>query len=312
MLMDILHMMEEKTILVTGGTGFIGGELTETLCKHNDVTTVDDASTQNIQKHPDGATTVGADATNSTRMEQLLDECQPDIVFHLAATSDVNATDTDVFEDNVSLTRTLVAACEQTTHPDIVLASSSAVYGNQQEARFDAPVRPTSAYGASKAACESLLSVYEQQTPADIICLRLANVVGPRLRNAVIPDFVSKLTQNGGRLSIRGDGRQEKSYIHVSDCVKAMIVLAEHRTQFDIANVTATGTTTVDEIATVVADQLGVSPERQYSGGRTGWDGDTHTIQMERLRLDDIGWSATLDSTHAVRRATAQLRAELR
>jgi len=98
---------------------------------------------------------------------------------------------------------------------------------------------------------------------------RFANIVGPHQRGNVIPDFIQKLDADPSELEILGDGRQEKSYMHVSECVDAIQHVVEHADEdLNVYNLGTETTTSVTDIADIVSDELGVDPEYAYTGGR--------------------------------------------
>jgi len=133
-----------------------------------------------------------------------------DVVFHYAANPEVrvSATNPEIhFDENVVATFNLLEAMRRNDVEELVFASSSSVYGELEEIPVSegAPVRPVSVYGASKAACESLIHAYSKLYGIRVIILRYANVVGPRLRHGVIWDFMSKLRKKSKRA---GDTRR--------------------------------------------------------------------------------------------------------
>jgi len=202
---------------------------------------------------------------------------------------------------------------------NVAYTSSSTVYGEAPRPTPEeyAPLEPISVYGASKLADEGLLSTYAHSHGMTVWNFRFANIVGPRLRGAVIPDFIEKLHADPTRLEILGDGRQEKSYLHVSDCIDAMCHVVEHAAAaapdrpMHTFNLGTRATTSVDSIAEIVADELGVDPEFKYTGGRRGWTGDVSRMGLSIEKLSALGWEPSLESTEAVRRATRELSDEL-
>lgn len=135
-----------------------------------------------------------------------------------------------------------------------------------------APLEPISVYGASKLADEGLLSTYAHSYGFTVWNFRFANVVGSRLRGAVIPDFIHKLRTNPETLTILGDGRQEKSYLHVDDCIDAICHVVQQVEEVNPSrsmytyNIGTRTTTSVDRIGEIVADVLDVDPEFEYTG----------------------------------------------
>ena len=96
---------------------------------------------------------------------------------------------------------------------------------------------------------------------------RFANIVGPRLQlGAVVPDFIQKLRADPSELEILGDGRQEKSYMHVSECIEAMCHVVEHADRpVNTYNLGTRTTTSVRTIADIVSEEMGVEPRDRKS-----------------------------------------------
>ncbi|NKE35434.1 NAD-dependent epimerase/dehydratase family protein [Natronococcus sp. JC468] len=306
--------LSNRRALVTGGAGFIGSHLVERLLADGaDVTVVDDLSGGDPDRVPDGADLLEADLTSPDALEGRLADV--DLVFHLAASKRV---DTDrphaQFDDNTQMTRNLLEAMATADVTEIAYTSSSTVYGEAPRPTPEdyAPLEPISAYGASKLADEGLLSARAHSHDLTVWNFRFANVVGPRLRGAVIPDFVEKLREDPETLTILGDGRQEKSYLHVEDCLDAMFHVVERAdAAMNTYNLGTRTTTSVDRIATIVADEMGLGPDLEYTGGRRGWTGDVPKMRLSIEKLSALGWEPALSSDEAVRRATRELLDEL-
>ncbi|RZV11376.1 UDP-glucose 4-epimerase [Natrinema hispanicum] len=307
--------LSSRRVLVTGGAGFIGSHLTKRLLADGAaVTVVDDLSNGDRDRIPDGADFFEADLTDPDVLEGHLEDI--DLVFHLAASKHV---DTDrphgQFDDNTRMTRNILEAMADAGVTEIAYTSSSTVYGEAPRPTPEdyAPLEPISAYGASKLADEGLLSARAHSHDLTVWNFRFANVVGPRLRGAVIPDFIEKLLDDPEQLTILGDGRQEKSYLHIEDCLDAMCHVVEHADDaMNTYNLGTRTTTSVDRIATIVADELGVDPEREYTGGERGWTGDVPKMRLSIEKLAALGWEPQLSSDEAVRQSTRELIDELR
>jgi UDP-glucose 4-epimerase len=121
------------------------------------------------------------------------------------------------FNENVVATFNLLEAMRKNDVEELVFASSSSVYGEPESIPVseEAPIKPVSVYGASKATCENLIHAYTNLYGLKAVVLRYANVVGPRLRHGVIYDFIVKLGKNTKQLEILGDGAQKRSYIYI-------------------------------------------------------------------------------------------------
>ena len=298
-------------VLLTGGAGFIGSHLAERL--HDDghtVTIVDDLSNGNPEWISDAVTTLERDISQQGALTSILND-KYDVIFHLAARKAVNDENPqEQFQENTAMTQEVLAAARQHDIADIVFTSSSTVYGEAPRPTPEdyAPLEPISAYGASKLACEGILSAAAHTNDMNIYTVRFANIIGPRLRGAVIPDFIQKLRNNPDTLEILGNGRQQKSYMHIEDCLDAMLHVYEHADgPVATYNLGTRTTTSVDQIAEIVSDEMDLSPEFTYTGGERGWEGDVPKMRLSIEKLSALGWSPNTESTPAVRQATQEL-----
>lgn len=303
-----------KRLLVTGGAGTIGSHLAERLLEANDVVVADDLSNGRREWVPDGATFVERDLTDPEGVESALTG-DVDAVIHLAAAKLV---DTDhprkQFEDNTAMTYNLLERAREVGVDRFAFTSSSTVYGEAPSPTPEdyAPLEPISVYGASKLADEHLLSVYAHTHGMRVWNFRFANIVGSRLRGAVVPDFIEKLREDPGTLTILGDGRQEKSYMHVEDCLDAMEhVIRNADAPLNTYNVGTRTTTSVTRIADVVSEEMGLDPDYEYTGGERGWTGDIPRMRLSVEKLAALGWTPESSSDEAVRRATRELVEEI-
>src|SRR5215217_1738348 len=151
------------------------------------------------------------------------------LVVHLASNPDIAAAMVDPridFDEGTLLTHHVVEAARRTGAGTIAYASGSGVYGDLGELEADedhGPLVPVSTYGASKLAGEALISAYAHMFDIQGRAFRFGNVVGRRQTHGVGFDFVRRLAENPSRLAVLGDGSQSKSYILVSDVVRAVL-----------------------------------------------------------------------------------------
>ncbi len=134
------------------------------------------------------------------------------------------------------------------------------------------------------------------------VAFRFANVVGSRQTHGVTYDFVRRLRENPTRLRILGDGKQSKSYIHVSDVVAAMLTVTDRGWEgFDVFNAGTGEHLTVAEIADLVIRRMGISGVRyQYTGGARGWKGDVPVVRFRSDKLAALGWRCRYTSAAAL------------
>ena len=308
--------------LVTGGAGCIGSELAAALLARGDEVVVLDDFSSGRPEHIAALrgdprfTLVEADLLDPGAVERAA--AGASMVWHLAANPDVkfragSRTDIDLRQNTVG-TFTVLEAMRRARVPRIVFASTSAVYGisERQPISEDSPCRPISLYGASKLACEGLLSAYCHLFAIEVRILRLANIVGKKTRRrggTALGDFVARLREDPTRLRILGDGRQSKSYLTTGECVAAMLFVADRAAgPFQLYNLGGSDAVSVSRMAELVVEEMGFRDVSfEYAGGAQGWPGDVPRFVLDTARLNALGWRARLNSEQSVRLAIRQL-----
>jgi UDP-glucose 4-epimerase len=179
----------------------------------------------------------------------------------------------------------------------IAFSSTGSVYGEPtviptpEDAPF--PVQ-TSIYATSKVAAEGLMSSYVLGFDYRAWIFRFVSILGPRYSHGHVIDFWRKLKQDPTRLEVLGDGRQKKSYLHVHDCVRAMLVAIEQSTgQLGIFNLGHADWIEVKDSLRIITRELGVTPQLVFAGGERGWVGDSPKILLDTTRIRSLGWSPT-------------------
>jgi len=314
--------------LVTGGAGFIGSHLVDALMKEGGTLTIlDNLSTGfkgNIAPwigHPNFTFMLG-DSLNRRDIRRAMKNCE--LVFHLAANPEVRVGPVNTridFEQNILATYNILEGMRKSkTAKTIVFTSTSTVYGDATilpTPEDYGPLKPISLYGASKLACEALISAYCNTFDMRGVIYRLANMIGSRSRHGVIWDFIHKLTKNPKRLEILGDGTQTKSYLMVDECISAMLFGLEHASErVEIYNIGSEDQISVAEIAKIVVEEMELKDVKfQYTGGvegGRGWIGDIKTMLLDISKMKKLGWKPKYKSAEAVRMATVQILEEIR
>ncbi len=243
------------------------------------------------------------------------------IVWHLGASSDIAAGYADPeldFANGIVASHNLLTAMHMAEIPRVVYSSSSTVYGMLgviPTSESMGPLLPQSFYGASKVAVEALLSAQCNLYGMQGWIFRFGNVVGARMRRGIIHDFIAKLRRNPRELQIMGDGKGEKNYFLVEDCIDGMITIVnnEHVNTCDIFNLGSDSVVSVDEIASIVIEEMGLKGVRiSYTGGERGWPGDVPTVKFDTSKANRLGWQARYSSSEAVRISTGRLLASKR
>jgi len=310
-------------LLITGGAGFIGSSLAERLVEEGHEVTVFDnlsgGSREFLQQCEGklGFRFVEDDLLNLPALSRAIKGHEA--VFHLAANSNIpegmRQSDTDLRLGTIA-TYNVLEAMRLNQIKQIVFASSSVVYGEPAvvPTREDyGPLFPISLYGASKLACEGLISAFGHNYGIQAWILRFANICGRHGTHGAIVDFVRRLQRDSSRLEVLGNGKQAKPYLHVGECVDGMLFAWRHsRDQLNYFNLGCEGATEVRRIARWTADAMGL-PEAEitYTGAFRGWSGDVAQVRLDCGKLESLGWRAPLTSDEAVHLAISELVQEL-
>lgn len=306
--------------LVTGGAGFIGSHLVERLlkdgCRVIILDNLRNGKLENVKSSlkSRNLTLIKEDLKKPVKLGRGVEDSE--IIFHLAANPEVRIGETEPkvhFEENILATFNLLEAIRKSQKPKtLVFASTSTVYGEASlipTPEDYATLMPISTYGASKLACEALITSYVHMFNHRALILRLANIIGPRSNHGVIIDFIKKIKTNPTELEILGDGNQEKSYLYITDCINAIMhstsVFSKSTKKADVFNVGSNDKITVAQIAKIVSEEM-KTPNIKYKftggvdGGR-GWKGDVKTMQLSINKLLKTGWKPKHSSKQAVR-----------
>ncbi len=287
--------------LVTGSAGFIGSHLVDRLlATGNAVVGYDNFSTgqRSFLEQALGNANfelVEADLLNQSRLDEAMRAV--DFVWHLAANADVRfGTDHPCrdLEQNTIVTSNVLEAMRSNSVRNIAFSSTGSIYGEAEviptPENCPMPVQ-TSLYGASKLACEGLISAYCEGFNMRGWIFRFVSILGERYTHGHIFDFYRKLLDDPKTLHILGNGRQRKSYLYIHDCLDAMLQAVQASP--DAVNVLNLGTDEYVEVnnsVDVITEHLGVTPQRTYSGGERGWIGDNPFIFLDCQRMRNLGW----------------------
>jgi UDP-glucose 4-epimerase len=302
----------KSKIIVTGGAGFIGSHIVDRLLsQNNEVTVIDNLSSgrmEFLEAHTSDKNFkfIKLDLLKLEKLKKAIQGA--DMVFHLAANPDVRlgAENTRIYlEQNIIATYNLLEAMRINKLKNIVFTSTSTVYGEAgiiPTPENYGPLIPISLYGASKLACEALITSYCGSFDMKSWIFRFANIVGERSTHGIIVDFISKLKNNQELLEILGDGQQRKSYLHVSDCVDAILFAVENSHEMaNIFNIGSEDTINSTEIGEIVVKEMGLKDVKfTYTGGKRGWVGDVPRMLLSIDKLKALGWMPVHNSKSSV------------
>jgi UDP-glucose 4-epimerase len=301
--------------LVTGGAGFIGTHLVERLLKEGHYVICVDNFTlgkrENVDKFIKNKKYkfYEIDIDDNEKFCEVLKDEKIDIVYHLAANSDIQkgGKNPEVdYEDTFMTTRGVLELMRRKGIKNLFFSSTSAIYGNEMDKMLTEDLGgllPISYYGGAKFASENFISSYSYMNDFNTMIFRFPNVIGPNLTHGVIFDFVKKLKANPKELEILGDGTQTKPYIYVLDLIDCIMFMTEKIEKgVHIYNVGVETATSVTRIADIVCEVLGYKDVKyNYTGGNVGWKGDVPKFQYDLTRIHKAGWSASHTSDEAVR-----------
>ena len=306
-----------RKVLITGGAGFIGSNLADRLVADGlDVTVYDNFSTGR-HEFVSGldARVVEGDVLDAGALQAAMAGC--DTVFHLAANADVRhglEHPRRDLEQNTIATSNVLEAMRAAGASRIVFSSTGSVYGEPEvfPTPEDCPFPvQTSLYAASKLAGEGLIAAYCTGYAITGVVYRFVSILGERYTHGHVYDFVAALRRDPSELHVLGDGRQEKSYLYVGDCVEAILtgLAAARGGSFSVFNLGTDETLVVDDSVAAICAALGVAPQVEHSGGRRGWVGDSPLIRLDTTRIRELGWTPQLTIPEAVQRTVAWLEA---
>ena len=280
-----------KTYFITGGAGFIGSTLTERLLKEgNKVVTIDNfcdfydkkIKEENIKlflENPNYKLYRG-DIRNREDVKKVFDENEIDVVMHLAAMAGVRPSIEDpILYQNVNGIGTQNILEEAKLHnvKNLVMASSSSVYGNCKEVPFredmivDFAISP---YAATKKANEVMAHVYHKLNNMNIIMLRFFTVYGPKQRPDLAINKFTRLMLNNEEIPMFGDGTTSRDYTYVDDIVdgicKSCNYVMTHDNVYEIINLGSNNPISLKDMINIIGKTLGIKPKIKELGMQPG------------------------------------------
>ena len=319
--MSEIYQNKIGNCIITGGAGFIGSHLVDKLVSLDIDTKVFDnlsaGSLSNLSNCQENKkfSFVKQDLKDLQSSEKILEDVNS--VFHIAAEPEVrsNYEHPEIsYNENIYNTFKLLESIRKSNVKRIYFTSSSTVYGEPKiipTPEDYGPTLPISPYGASKLAAEALISAYCHNYGITAQIFRFANVVGHRNRHGVIIDFINKLKQNKLQLEILGDGKQSKSYIHITDCIQAILhSISKLNNKIEIVNIGNLDEVDVISIAKIVCHYMCLKNVKFTTKGGDdgrGWPGDVTKMNLDISKLRNLGWNPKLSSKQAIEKTVQEL-----
>lgn len=272
-------------VLITGGAGFIGSNLTDRLLQNaGNVTVVDSfddyynpgLKRQNVAAWGGRVAVIEKDIRDEPAMREVFQQGRFDVVVHLAARAGVRPSlaqprlYTDV---NVAGTQNLLELAREFSVGKFILASSSSVYGENPNPPFredDHVALPVSPYAATKLAAEALGHVYHHLYGMEVICPRFFTVYGPRQRpDLAIRKFTAAILA-GRPIELYGDGSTQRDYTYVDDIVSGVIACMERKLGFEVINLGESRTVSLRELVVLIENAVGRKAEIRWQAAQPG------------------------------------------
>ena len=289
-------MSDRMRAFVTGGAGFIGSHLVDALhARGDEVHVVDTLATGSRENLTSGVTLHELDIRDDG-LRQLAERLRPEVVFHLAAQTDVGTSvERPAFDAEVNVVGTVrVLEMARAAGARVVFTSTGgAIYGEcDRPAREDDDLQPLSPYGTSKLAGEEYLATWNRLYDAGHVACRLANVYGPRqlpkLEGGVVAIFLDRLRDRQETV-IFGDGKQTRDFVYVGDVVAGLLA-ASASLGGSVYNIGTGVATAVGELHRLCVEVAGAEHEPQFGPARAG-DLRDSVIDPSRA-AQELGWRA--------------------
>lgn len=290
-----MRNLDGKSVVVSGGAGFIGSHLVDELVDLGaDVVVLDDLSFGKVENVNDDARLEELDVRDFESLKELFLEVEPEVVFHLAANATTRESsmgwDDPIFDYEVNTFGTLNllrAGDVLEDSPHFVYSSSAAVYGDPEYVPMDEehPTNPKSPYGVSKLASEKYLLAYNEEHDIPVTVLRIFNSYGPRQPRYVMFDFLKKLKQNPEELEVIGTGEQVRTYCYVSDTVKGIIKASDEKASGKVYNLAGEDVLTIKELAEKIVKIMGLENTAKISYTGESWEGDIMKLVADTSKI---------------------------
>ncbi|GGL38173.1 NDP-sugar dehydratase or epimerase [Halarchaeum grantii] len=270
-----MDTLTDATVLVTGGAGFIGSHLVESVAPENDVRVLDDFSNGARENVPDGVAVIEGDVRDADALAEAM--AGVDVVFHEAAIVSVERSVDAPEETHAVNVDATLSVLERARAEDarVVVASSAAIYGAPETTPITENARkePRSPYGLEKLSVDHYCRLYHDLYGLDTVALRYFNVYGPRQSSGpyagVITSFVEQ-ARAGGPLRVQGDGTQTRDFVHVSDVVRANRLAATTEHTGEAFNVGTGRAVEIRQLATLIRDVVDPAVSVEFGDARAG------------------------------------------
>lgn len=308
--------------LITGGSGFVGKNLIESLYRHREVFgDIINMSRRGVSS-PLVSNSYSCDLgfcddyePEFECLKYVMNKHKPEYIFHLAGKATVKMEGNepfDILSDNILSTQKI---CQWSPKGSkVILASSVIVYGDWMfEEEFTRPynelnrTEPTSIYGITKRASEGILKYHTSAGRIKGVSARMCATVGRGLTHGVVYDFINKITNNPVLEALGNKPGSTKPYCHVDDLTKALLILAMKKETEGEYNIVPNDSISIEQVAKSVMQGLNVQREITWLGEDANWKGDNKLISVDNQKIKDLGWVPKYESSEAIVQAVREM-----
>lgn len=313
-----------KTVLVTGVAGFIGSNLTKALLEKGyrvvGIDNFDDTYDIRFKEaniapflNDENFILYRTDIRDEGALKVIFETEKPAYVVHLAAKADTRkAVDTPRVYTSVNIDGTLniLEMCREYPVENLVIASSSSVYGNSSHVPFteDQPAdRPISPYGATKRSVEHLAHTYHHNFGMNITCLRYFNAVGENNRPGMVPYIWAEKLLKGEEIEISGNGSRRRDYTYIGDIVCGTILAMGKPLGFEVINLGNNTPASLSELLAIFEKVIGIKAKVKSRPSHSASVEVTCADVCKAKKL--LGWEPTTSLEDGITRLVAWFRA---
>lgn len=312
-----------KTVVVTGGAGFIGSNLVGSLLeKGYRVACVDNFDDTYALELKEGHIAQFLDNKNFALyrvdirdivlLQEVFEKEKPSYVVHLAAKADTRKAVSipRVYTSvNIDGTVNILELARDYAVENLVIASSSSVYGNTERLPWserETADRPLSPYGATKRAIELLAHAYHHNFGMNITCLRYFNAYGENNRPGMVPYIWANALLKNEPIEISGQGERKRDYTYVGDVVRGTVLAMEKPLGFEVLNIGNSNPVSLKELLTVFEKVIGTKAEVHTRPSHSASVEDTYADVQKAKEL--LGWEPTISIEEGITRLVSWFR----
>ena len=307
------------SVLVTGANGFVGRHLIKKLRQlrgsFGEVITVSRKHFKSPYSDCHYRCDLGNPNTSKPEfggLKFIYNHYNPSYIFHLASKATVKMKGTDPFDiiqDNILSTQKICQWAPKGAK--VILASSVIVYGDWGDLYIEEDkTEPTSIYGMTKRASESILNYHVGTGKIRGVSARMCATVGHGLTHGVVYDFIRKIKNNPVLEALGGYPGSTKPYCHIDDVTDALILMALKKDTEQYYNIVPSDLINIEQVAKAVMKGMGVKKEIVWLGDEANWSGDNNLISTLNTKLKSTGWQNKYNSKEAIIKAVQEIMKE--